>query len=142
MYVHQLTKSLGKTVRTFVNLLPIIIGMLLLSSLVVKLLPDQITADLFGGFEAVDAVMGASIGSVAVGHPLASYLVAGELLNGGVSEIAVTAFLVSWVTVGVVQLPAEALMLGTRFAIYRNTICFFSAIAIAFLSEYTLRVIS
>jgi uncharacterized membrane protein len=46
---------------------------------------------------------------------------------------------VSWVTVGIVQLPAEVLMLGARFAIYRNVICFFSAVAIAFLSVYTLR---
>ena len=115
--------------------------MLLLSSLVVKLLPEQITAELFAGNDAVDAVMGAAIGGVAAGHPLASYLMAGELLKGGVSLVAVTAFLVSWVTVGVVQIPVEALMLGTRFAIYRNTICFLSAIAIAFLTEYTLRII-
>jgi uncharacterized membrane protein YraQ (UPF0718 family) len=142
MYVPQLRKSLIKTVRTFVNLLPIIIGMLLLSSLVVKLLPGQVTANWFAGNAVLDAVMGAFVGGVAAGHPLASYLLAGELLKGGVSLIAVTAFLVSWVTVGVVQLPAEALLLGTRFAIYRNTICFFSAIAIAFLTEYTLRVIS
>jgi uncharacterized membrane protein YraQ (UPF0718 family) len=142
MYVLQLTKSLSKTVRTFFNLLPIIIGILLLSSLIIRLLPGQITAELFGGNDAVDAVMGALVGGVAAGHPLVSYLLAGELLKDGVSLIAVTAFLVSWVTVGVVQLPAEVLMLGARFAIYRNLGCFFSAIAIAFLTEYTLRIIS
>jgi hypothetical protein len=131
--------SLKKTVRTFVNLLPIIIGMLLLTSLAVTVFPEQISAGLFGSSDALGAFIGASVGSVAAGHPLASYLLGGELLKSGASLIAVTALIVSWVTVGIVQLPAEALMLGMRFAIYRNVICFFSAVAIAFLSVITLR---
>jgi hypothetical protein len=135
----RLTKSLKKTARTFVNLLPIIIGMLLLTSLVVTAFPEQISTGLFGLSETLDALIGASVGSIAAGHPLASYLLGGELLKSGVSLVAVTALMVSWVTVGIVQLPAEILMLGTRFAIYRNVICFFSAVAIAFLSVYTLR---
>jgi hypothetical protein len=138
---HHLTKSIKKTVWTFVNLLPVVIGMLLLTSLAVTLLPGRISAGLFGGSDALDAVIGAAVGSVAAGHPLASYLLGGELLNSGVSLIAVTAFMVSWVTVGLVQLPAEILMLGARFAIYRNVICFISAIAVAFLAVHTQRLI-
>jgi len=84
-------------------------------------------------------IIGASVGSIAAGHPLASYLLGRELFERGVSLIAVTALIVSWVTVGMVQLPAEALILSTRFAIYRNIICFFSAVMIAFLSVYMLR---
>jgi hypothetical protein len=141
MLRHRLTRSLKKTARTFVNLLPIIIGMLLLTSLAVTVFPEQISAGLFGSNDALDALIGASIGSVAAGYPLASYLLGGELLKSGVSLVAVTALIVSWVTVGVVQLPAEALMLGTRFAIYRNLICFVSAVMIAFLCVYTLRLI-
>jgi hypothetical protein len=141
MLRHRLTRSLKKTARTFVNLLPIIIGMLLLTSLAVTAFPEQISAGLFGSNDALDALIGAAAGSIAAGHPLASYLLGGELLKNGVSLIAVTALIVSWVTVGVVQLPAEALRLGTRFAIYRNLICFISAVVIAFLSVYTLRLI-
>lgn len=141
MQKERLQASLRKTARTFVNLLPIIIGMLLLTSLAVTVFPEQISAGLFGSSDALDALIGASVGSIAAGHPLASYLLGGELLKSGVSLVAVTALIVSWVTVGIVQLPAEALMLGARFAIYRNVICFFSAVAIAFLSAYTLRLI-
>jgi uncharacterized membrane protein YraQ (UPF0718 family) len=139
MLRHRLKTSLGKTVRSFVNLLPIIIGMLLLTSLAITAFPERISAGLFGGNDARDALIGASLGSIAAGHPVVSYLLGGELLKSGVSLVAVTAFIVSWVTVGIVQLPAEALMLGTRFAIYRNLICFFSAVAIAFLCVSTLR---
>jgi len=61
-----------KTARAFVNLLPIVIGMLLLSSLVVTVFPEKLSAGLFGGSDLLDALIGASVGSVAAGHPLAS----------------------------------------------------------------------
>ena len=136
---HHLKESFKKTIRTFINMLPIIVGMILATSLVVTLFPEQISSGLFGNGEILDTLLGASIGSIAVGHPLVSYLLGGELLGGGVSLIAVTALVVTWVTVGIVQLPAEALMLGARFALYRNIISFIAAIAIAFLTVYTLQ---
>jgi hypothetical protein len=136
---NRLATSFKKTLHTFINVLPIIIGMLLATSLVITVFPEQISAGLFGNGEVPDALLGVSIGSIAVGHPLASYLLGGELLGGGVGLIAVTALLVSWVTVGIVQLPAESLMLGGRFAVYRNLVCFGIAIIIAFLTVYTLQ---
>ncbi|SFM73743.1 hypothetical protein [Marinobacter pelagius] len=141
MPARRLKTSLRKTARTFVNLLPIVVGMLLLTSLGVTLFPESLSAGLFGHSDMLDSLIGASVGSIAAGHPLTSYVLGGELLRSGVSLIAVTALIVSWVSVGIVQLPAEMLMLGPRFAIYRNVICFVSAITIAFLCVYTLRVI-
>lgn len=137
----RLIQSLRNTAFAFGNLFPILIGMLLLTSLAVTVFPDRISAALFTGNAVLDALLGASLGGIAVGHPLASYLLAGELLRSGASLIGVTAFLVSWVTVGVVQLPAEVLMLGVRFALFRNFFCFCSAVAIALLSVHTLRLL-
>ena len=136
---NHLIDTFRKTLRTFINVLPIIIGMILATSLVVTMFSEQLSSGLFGNGEIIDTLLGASIGSIAAGHPLASYIFGGELLGGGVSLVAVTALLVTWVTVGIVQLPAEALMLGTRFALYRNIVSFISAIAIAFLTVYTLQ---
>jgi len=138
---NHLKQCLLKTIRTFIDILPIIIGMLLATSLVITLFPEEISTGLFGKGDIPDAMLGATIGSIAAGHPLASYLLGGELLSGGVSLIAVTALLVTWVTVGIVQLPAEALMLGTRFAVYRNIISFGIAIIIALLTVYTLQLL-
>ena len=135
---NHIKDNLRKTIKTFINVVPIIVGMLLLTSLIITVFPEQISAGLFGNGDILDTLLGASIGSVAVGHPLASYLLGGELLGGGVGLTAVTALVVAWVTVGIVQLPAEALMLGTRFAVYRNIICFIATILIAFLTVYTL----
>ena len=117
---NHIKDNLRKTIKTFINVVPIIVGMLLLTSLIITVFPEQISAGLFGNGDILDTLLGASIGSIAVGHPLASYLLGGELLGGGVGLIAVTALVVAWVTVGIVQLPAEAMMLGTRFAVYRK----------------------
>ena len=134
-----LKDSFKKTLGTFINVLPLIVGMILVTSLVVTVFPEQISSGVFGNGDILDTLIGASIGSIATGHPLASYLLGGELLGGGVGLIAVTALLVTWVTVGIIQLPAEALMLGARFAVYRNIISFIAAIVIAFLTVYTLQ---
>jgi hypothetical protein len=135
----RLPQALGKTTRTFVGLLPIIVGMLLLTSLAVTAFPRRLAQGVFGNGEGLDALIGAGLGSIAAGHPLASYLLGGELLHSGVGLVAVTALIVSWVTVGVVQLPAESLILGVRFAVYRNALCFCSAVAVAYGTVFTLR---
>jgi hypothetical protein len=55
--------------------------------------------------------------SAVLGCELTSYVIGGEVRHEGVGMVAITAFIVSWVTVGIIQLPAEAVMLGKRFAI-------------------------
>ena len=137
----QWISSINKSLRTFSGALPIVVGMLLLTSLVIQLFPAQVASDWFGRWGFVDVLIGAGVGSIAAGHPLASYLLGGELLVGGVSLLAVTALIVSWVTLGFVQLPAEMLLLGKRFAIYRNLIGFILAVAVAFLTVYTLQLV-
>jgi hypothetical protein len=129
---------MARTLQAFVQMLPVLLGMLLLTSLLLACLPRGTLQAWFGRQPALDALLGAVIGSVAMGHPLAGYVLGGEWLAAGVGLVAVTAMIVSWVTVGVVQLPAEALMLGRRFALTRNLLCFVSALAIAHLTVLAL----
>jgi len=137
----HLKESLQQTTRTLLGVLPIIIGVILLTGLLVELLPAEKAVAWFGHHDLLDAIIGASAGSVSAGHPATSYIIGGELLGKGVSLVAVTAFLISWVTVGSIQLPAEAVMLGWRFALLRNLISFVFSILIALLSVTTLGVL-
>jgi len=136
-----LAASLKRATRAFVNMLPVVLGMLLLTNLLLALLPSEGLESLFGRHALLDALLGAAMGSVAIGHPLAGYILGGELLEGGASLLAVTALIVTWVTVGLAHLPAEALLLGRRFALYRNLLAFLFAIAIALLTVGTLRLL-
>lgn len=123
--------ALRRTVRSFTQMLPVLLGTLLLSSLLVAWLPHTVLMSWFGRDASLDLLLGAGLGSIAMGHPVAGYLLGGELLTAGISLVAVTALVVAWVTVGIVDMPAEALALGRAFALWRNILCFFSAIAIA-----------
>ena len=137
----QLISNIKKTASMFVGMLPILVGVVLLTGLILELLPTEKAAAWFGNNSVLDALIGSTFGSISAGHPLTSYVLGGELLANGVSLVAVTALLVSWVTVGSIQFPAEALMLGRRFALYRNLLCSGFSILIAVLTVATLRLL-
>jgi len=126
------------TARAFKKSLPILMGVLMLLALAEALIPKQAYRLIFSGNWFFDPLMGAALGSISGGNPLTSYIIGGELRQEGVSMLAITAFIVSWVTVGIIQLPAEAVMLGKRFAIVRNTVSFWTSILIAIVTALTL----
>ncbi|PLY06253.1 MAG: permease [Desulfuromonas sp.] len=127
------TASLKKTGRMFLHMLPNILAVVLLSGIIMEFVPLDRLSELLGGNPLTDALVGASVGSISIGNPLVSYILGGELLKQGIALVAVTALLVSWVTVGSVQLPAEIATFGARFALVRNGLAFLSALVISFL---------
>lgn len=133
--------SFYKAVRSFGSVLPILLGIILLLGLFNTLVPKKLISSVFTGHILGDTVIGALAGSVLAGNPITSYIIGGELLADGVSLFAVTAFIVAWVTVGVVQYPAEAGILGKRFATARNLVSFILAILVSMATVTTLMVI-
>lgn len=113
---------------------PILIGIILLISLVETFIPKTAFTYLFQGKFFLDPLIGSILGSILAGNSITSYILGGELITQGVSLIAVTAFIVSWVTVGLVQLPAESILLGKKFAIVRNITSFIFSIIVAILT--------
>ena len=108
---------------------------------VIKIIPETLYSKIFFGNKILDSFLGALIGGVAAGNPVNSYVIGSELLSQGVSLVAVVAFIISWVTVGVIQLPAEAMLLGKRFALVRNLISFVFAIVISILTVLLLQLL-
>jgi len=137
----DLQKSARKTANSFAQVIPVLLGVLLLISLVNAAVPPEVYAGMFTGSPLIDPLLGALFGSVAGGNPITSYIIGGELLAIDISITAVTAFILSWVTVGLISLPAEMEILGKRFAIARNLISFIFAIIVALLVEYTLSLV-
>lgn len=133
--------TLQRTLRNFGQMLPVMLGTLLLSSLILAWLPHTALLSGFGQHAALDVLLGASLGSIAMGHPVAGYLLGGELLEAGVGRAAVTALVVAWVTVGVTHLPAESLALGKGFALRRHALSFVFALVIAWLTDWILRLL-
>lgn len=130
---HSMQKTFVKTLKTLTSSLPIMIGVLLLIGLLNSLFQENY-AKFFSGNFLIDPLIGSILGSISFSIPLTSYIIGGELLESGVSLLAVTAFIMTWTTVGVAMVPLEAKYLGKKFAIVRNIINFFFSIIIAILT--------
>ncbi len=120
---------------------PMILGTILLVSLISAIVPGLFYTSVFSKNEFLDSFIGILIGSVSAGNPITSYIFGGEMLNQGVGLTAVTAFIVSWVTVGLIQLPAESAILGKKFTLIRNLIAFVFSIIVAIITVLILGVI-
>jgi uncharacterized membrane protein YraQ (UPF0718 family) len=137
----EIKKAGKKTWFNFKRVIPVILGVFLLISFLNAAIPEKFYSKLFSGIPVLDALIGAIVGSISAGHPLTSYVIGGEFLDQGVAFVAVIAFLLTWVTVGIIQIPAESLILGKKFAVVRNITAFVSAIVIAVLVVLTLGII-
>ena len=133
--------SFLRTLRSFRAVLPAVLGVILLLGLFRVFVTTELISAVFTGEVLRDTVTGALIGSISAGNAIASYIIGGELLKEGVSLFAVAAFIVAWVTVGAVQFPAEASILGRRFAVARNILAFMLAMAVSIATVATVKVI-
>ena len=112
--------ALRKSVSQLASILPVLIGVMLLVGAFKALVSPEAVMSVFSGAAFFDALTGAGVGSVLAGNPINSYVIGETLLGMGVSLFAVAAFMLAWVTVGLVQLPAEIEALGSRFALTRT----------------------
>ena len=127
--------AVKQSARALWRAVPLILSVILLVGLVQTFFPPQVISGVFHNNTIFDAFIGSTLGSVFMGSPITSYVIGGELLSSGVSIAAVTALIVSWVTVGIVQFPAETAMLGKRFAIIRNSTSFVLSIIVAVITS-------
>jgi predicted Fe-Mo cluster-binding NifX family protein len=127
----NVSEALLKTAGQFGKMLPILISIVLLMGLFKAFISRELLLSIFSGNKILDTIWGACFGSILPGNPINSYIIGGEMLKNGVNLFAVTAFMMTWVSVGIIQLPAEMVALGRRFSILRNTMSLLLSIGIA-----------
>lgn len=134
--MQKIKTVIAQSARPLAKMLPFLLGIVLLISLVNTLIPSSFYEKIFSKNIILDSVIGSSLGSVLAGNSITSYVMGGEFLKQGVSLVAVTAFLVAWVTVGIIQFAAEASFFGKKFTIFRNLLSFFFAILVAMVTVF------
>jgi uncharacterized membrane protein YraQ (UPF0718 family) len=130
-------KVLKNSFINFISMTPMILAIIGLVGLFQTYITEEMLTKLFTGDAVKDTLIGTTAGSIAVGQPFVSYIIGGELLKEGISLYAVTAFILAWVTLGIVQLPAEAEVLGKRFTLYRNLLAFIFTLLVSVLTAWT-----
>ena len=141
MGFQTLKKSAFKAAKGLWSSFPMLLGTILLISIISAVVPKSFYVSIFTKNPLFDSVIGDLVGSISAGNPITSYIIGGELLNQGVGLLTVTAFLVAWVTVGIIQLPAESAMLGKKFALARNFTAFLLALLVAFSTVVILNIL-
>ena len=101
-------------------MLPMILGVLGLSAILITFIKPEQVKQVFTGMPLTDTIYGLLLGAIMMGNAVLSYILGGELLKMGISLYAVTAFLLAWITLGIVQIPMEIEFFGKRFVIVRN----------------------
>lgn len=123
-----------KALRQFFSIIPVLIGVVLLVGLFRGFMSRNLLLTIFSGNVFQDTLWGACIGSLLSGNPVNSYVVAETLLKMGVSLFGAAALMLTWVNVGLLQLPVEISALGSRFALSRAIAAFLMAIVVSILT--------
>ena len=134
--------ALARSMRQFVAMLPMLFGVVLLAGMLKVFVSKAALTSVFSGRPITDTVWGACFGSIIGGNAVNSYVIGAALRDAGVSLFAVTAMMITWVTVGLVQLPAEMSAFGARFGIWRNSIAFVVSLGVALLTVTLVRWLS
>ncbi len=130
-----------KALNNFLSMTPMLLGVIGLVSIMQTYVTPEMLSHLFGYGITTDIFTGTLIGAISSGNPAVSYIISEQLLNQGVTLYAVGAFILAWVTLGIVQLPAEASVFGLKFTFYKNILTLFATMLVAYLTVLTLKVI-
>jgi len=128
--------ALSRSLHQLIAMLPTLAGVVLLIGLFKTLVTKELLATLFSGNVVTDTLGGACFGSILAGNAVNSYVIGKGLLDTGVGLAGVTAFIFTWVSVGLLQLPVEITALGARFAIVRTVVAFAVSIPVALCTAF------
>jgi uncharacterized membrane protein YraQ (UPF0718 family) len=134
---NNIKEVFNKALKGFISMLPVLLAIILLLGIFDRYITKDILASFFISNNFIDTVTGTLMGGVLTGNPMVSYILSGELTAAGISFFAVTAFILSWVTLGVVQLPAEVEIFGFRFTFYRTLFTFITTILVSLATVLT-----
>lgn len=126
-------KALLLSYRSFIALVPSLLGMTGLVGLVLGLIPPDMLTMLFKLHGIEGFVLLSLVGAIITMPAPVAFPLAGSLLKLGASLPALAAFITTLTMVGLVTAPMEMAYFGKRFTIVRQSLSFILAIVIGIL---------
>lgn len=127
-------EGINKGLMMFVKILPAILSVLILVSIFLYLLPNEIIVEYLGEDAGLTGYVFAAIaGSIALIPGFIAYPLAGILVKTGVSYPVIAVFITTLMMVGILTLPVEIKYFGIRVSLLRNTLYFLGALIVGFL---------
>lgn len=124
--------SLKRAWKSFENILPQMLGMILFVGLIVAFLSPEVISRILGGSSGwVGVLIAAVIGSVSLIPAFVAFPMAKILLDHGAGYMQLAAFVSTLTMVGILTLGLEIKFFGKKFTIWRNVLAFLFALVIA-----------
>ncbi|OYT10773.1 MAG: hypothetical protein B6I18_07330 [Bacteroidetes bacterium 4572_112] len=124
-------KAVKKGVMMFMKILPTLLSVIIVVSVVLYLVSDELLIEYLGNEAGLGAYVSAAvIGSISIIPGFIAYPLASILLKTGVSFSVLSVFITTLKMVGVLTIPIEAKFFGFKTAIIRNTLSFVGAILV------------
>ncbi len=134
-------KALIKAWNSFKNILPLLLGVILLVGLILSILDTKLISSIIGKESGVLGFLSASaVGSITLIPGFIAFPTAALLLEGGAGYIQIAAFVQTLMMVGIVTLPVEIKYFNKKIAILRNVFSFILSIGIAYTIGFILEI--
>ena len=124
--------SLKKAWKSFVNILPKLLGIVSAVGIIITFLNPETIGKLIGdssGWSGV--ILAAIVGSVTLIPGFVAFPTAAMLLQNGAGYMQLGAFISTLMMVGLVTIPMEIEYFGKKVAILRNTLAFCFSLIVA-----------
>lgn len=125
-------KALMKAWKSFENILPQLLSILVIIGIALAVLNPRVISDLIGsgsGFPGV--VIAALVGAIALIPGFVAFPLAAALLEGGAGYMQIGALVSTLMMVGVLTIPLEIRVMGKKAALVRNVLAFLFSFAVA-----------
>lgn len=124
-------KGIKKGMMMFLKILPTLLSVIILVSIVLYFVTDEILIEYLGKDAGIGAYTSAAIiGSISIIPAFIAYPLAGILLKTGVCFSVLSVFITTLKMVGILTIPIEAKFFGLKTAIIRNLLSFIGAILV------------
>jgi uncharacterized membrane protein YraQ (UPF0718 family) len=125
--------ALIKSWKSFENILPLFLSILLIIGIIFAVLSPQIISEIMGAQSGwLGIMMAALIGSVTVIPGFVTFPLAATLLKNGAGLTQIIVFISTSVMVGVITIPIEIKYLGRKVTYFRNLLALVFSFVIAF----------
>jgi len=128
----QKTKlGLQKGLAQFLNIMPTLLSVIIIISIVLYFISDELLMNYLGRNAGWDAYISAALlGSISLLPGFIAFPLAGILVTSGVSYAVIAVFITTLMMVGILTIPIEAKYFGLKTTIIRNTLSFIGALVV------------
>lgn len=126
-------QAFKKGMKQFFNLVPAILSILIIISIILYLVPQDVFVRYLGTQAGVEGyLIAALVGAITMIPGFIVYPIAGSLIKSGVSYGVMAVFITTLMMVGIMTIPIEKKYFGLKATLLRNSLSFVGALIIGF----------